>query len=152
MPSAARPNSGRRPGAAPSGESKIVGELEIEVGEGAPLGPVRCERAARAALAAAGVRDGHLAIAFVDRHRMRDLNAAHRGVDAPTDVLSFPIDGPSPTAGPRELGDVVICPEETADIEEAIVHGALHLCGHDHERDRGEMLTLQARALAALRG
>ena len=66
-------------------------------------------------------------------------------------MLSFPIDGAGPTAGPRELGDVVICPAHTADLEEAVVHGVLHLCGHDHERDRGEMLALQATVLAELR-
>jgi probable rRNA maturation factor len=50
--------------------------------------------------------------------------------------------------GPRELGDVVICPEHTVDIREAIVHGVLHLVGMDHETDNGEMLALQDRLLA----
>ena len=95
--------------------------------------------------------DGHLAIAFVEAEAIRPLNAVHRGVDRPTDVLSFPIDAPGPTAGPRELGDVVICPAHTADLEEAVVHGVLHLCGYDHERDDGEMLALQATVLAELR-
>jgi probable rRNA maturation factor len=97
------------------------------------------------------VCDGHLAISFVSPERMRELNAGHRDLDAPTDVLSFPIDGPGPTAGPRELGDVIVCPDETSDLEEAIVHGVLHLCGHDHECDGGEMLALQAEVLAGLR-
>ncbi len=44
---------------------------------------------------------------------------------------------------PRELGDVVICPEHTVDVCEAIVHGVLHLVGMDHETDDGEMLELQ---------
>ena len=53
--------------------------------------------------------------------------------------------------GPRELGDVVICPEHTEDLTEAVVHGVLHLCGYDHETDDGEMLALQdARAGGAL--
>ena len=52
-----------------------------------------------------------------------------------------------PAAGPRELGDVVICPEHTADVVEATVHGVLHLCGFDHETDDGEMLRLQGRVL-----
>ena len=60
-------------------------------------------------------------------------------------MLSFPIDGAGPAPGPRELGDVVICPEHTADLTEAAVHGVLHLCGYDHETDDGEMLALQAR-------
>src|SRR5918999_2117 len=73
------------------------------------------------------------------------------GIDAATDVLSFPVDGAAPTFGPRELGDVVICPEHTVDLEEATVHGVLHLLGMDHETDGGEMLALQDRVLAELR-
>jgi probable rRNA maturation factor len=56
-------------------------------------------------------------------------------------------EGQHPDAGPRELGDVMICPEHTADLREAIVHGVLHLLGMDHETDDGEMLALQARLL-----
>ena len=107
-------------------------------------------RAAQVALAAAGVGDGHLAIGFVGEDEIRSLNRAHRSKDAPTDVLSFPVDGTGPVAGPRELGDVVICPEQTEDLVEAVVHGVLHLCGYDHEIDDGEMLALQARVLAEL--
>jgi probable rRNA maturation factor len=106
--------------------------------------------AATAALAAAGVGDGHVSITLVDAERMRDLNREHRGIDGPTDVLSFPVDGAGPVSGPRELGDVVICPEYTADVTEAVVHGVLHLCGFDHETDNGEMLELQRRVLASL--
>ena len=65
-------------------------------------------------------------------------------------MLSFPVDEAGPAAGPRELGDVVICPEHTEDLTEAVVHGVLHLCGYDHERDDGEMLALQRRVLARL--
>ena len=104
----------------------------------------------RAALGAAGVTDGHLSLELVDEERIRGLNRTHRGQDEPTDVLSFPIDEDGPTAGPRELGDVVICPEHTADLTEAAVHGVLHLCGYDHETDEGEMLALQAQVLRAL--
>jgi probable rRNA maturation factor len=106
--------------------------------------------AAEATLAAVGVADGHLAIEFVDSVRIRDLNREHRGIDAPTDVLSFPVDGTGPTAGPRELGDVVICREHTEDVTEAVVHGVLHLCGYDHETDDGEMLELQDRVMGRL--
>ncbi len=104
-----------------------------------------------AALDAAGVLDGHLAIEIVDSDRMRTLNREHRGRDAPTDVLAFPLDGPGPVAGPRELGDVAICPEHCSDVVEAAVHGVLHLCGFDHEVDEGEMLALQDRVMAGLR-
>jgi probable rRNA maturation factor len=103
-----------------------------------------------AALHAAGVEDGHLSIELVDADRIRELNRAHRGIDRPTDVLSFPIDGAGLVSGPRELGDVVICPEHTEDVTEAVVHGVLHLCGYDHEVDEGEMLDLQERILLAL--
>ena len=101
-------------------------------------------------LAAAGVRDGHLSIELVGEERIRELNREHRQRDEPTDVLSFPLDGTGPSAGPRELGDVVICPEQTSDLTEAAVHGVLHLCGFDHETDEGQMLDLQERILAEL--
>jgi probable rRNA maturation factor len=107
--------------------------------------------AVAAALAAAGVTDGHLSLELVDEARIRDLNREHRGRDELTDVLSFPIDGAGPSAGPRELGDVLICPTQTEDLTEAAVHGVLHLCGYDHETDGGEMLALQARVLDEMR-
>jgi probable rRNA maturation factor len=97
------------------------------------------------------VREGHLAIALVDGERIRDLNRSHRARDKPTDVLSLPVDEAGAAVGPRELGDVVICPEHTQDLREAVVHGVLHLCGYDHESDAGEMLTLQDRIMAGLR-
>jgi probable rRNA maturation factor len=105
-----------------------------------------------AALASAGVGDGHLAVELVDAERIRELNREHRGKDEPTDVLSFPIDEAGPVAGPRELGDVAICPELCRDmtLAETAVHGVLHLCGYDHETDSGEMLALQADVLAGL--
>ncbi len=99
------------------------------------------------AAASAGVRDGHVAIEFVDSGRIARLNADHRATPTATDVLSFPIDGAAPLTGARELGDVVICPEHTADLREAIIHGLLHLLGMDHETDDGEMLVLQRELL-----
>ena len=96
------------------------------------------------------MRDGHLAVALVDEHEIARLNLEHRDRDEPTDVLSFPVDSQS-APGPRELGDVVICPERTHDLAEAVVHGVLHLCGHDHENDDGEMLALQERVMEGLR-
>jgi probable rRNA maturation factor len=105
-----------------------------------------------AALAAVGVEEGHLAVEIVDAGRIRELNREHRGKDEPTDVLSFPIDELGPAAGPRELGDVAICPGLCVDmtLTETVVHGVLHLCGHDHETDDGEMLALQAEVLESL--
>jgi probable rRNA maturation factor len=99
------------------------------------------------ALASAGIESGHVAVEFVGAARIAELNAEHRGEPGPTDVLSFPIDGEDPSPGPRELGDIVICPEHTADLREAIVHGALHLTGMDHETDEGEMFAVQREIL-----
>jgi probable rRNA maturation factor len=114
-----------------------------------PAGEIRqlCARAA----AAAGVRDGHVALQFVDSAEIAALNARYRGKAAPTDVLSFPVDGAGALAGgvERELGDVVICPQLCSDVREAIVHGVLHLAGLDHESDDGEMLALQRSVLDA---
>ena len=105
--------------------------------------PRELEAAALAALRACGIGDGHLTVELVDAARIQALNRDHRGIDEPTDVLSFPVDGAGAAVGPRELGDVVICPQHTADMREAVVHGVLHLAGHDHETDDGEMLALQ---------
>ncbi len=112
--------------------------------------PVELRGAIEATVTAAGVSDGHLAVELVGEERIRELNRGHRGKDAPTDVLAFPVDGTGPTAGPRELGDVAICPEHCSDVTEAAVHGVLHLCGYDHEADDGEMLALQERILGSL--
>ena len=138
--------------------------IEVEVlGVGrAPQAPAPVELEELCAQTAArlGLEDGHVAIEFVDAERIASLNIEHRGKAGPTDVLSFPIDGlddPRPQGGasstvevPRELGDIVICPEHTVDIREAVIHGMLHLLGMDHETDGGEMLALQDDLLAAL--
>jgi probable rRNA maturation factor len=108
-------------------------------------------RAVRATLDAAAAAEGHVALALVPADEIRALNRDHRGIDRPTDVLSFPVDQSGPALGPRELGDVVICPGETDDVLRAAVHGVLHLLGHDHEVDDGEMLALEDRIVHGLR-
>ena len=124
--------------------------LDVEVLGGAlPAGRVR--RACALAAATAGIEDGHLAVTFVTPDEIAALNVQHRGKDGPTDVLSFPVDGDGPIVGDRELGDVVICPEHTVDLDEAVVHGVLHLVGMDHEEDEGEMLALQAEVVSWIR-
>jgi probable rRNA maturation factor len=124
--------------------------LDVEViGDALPEELVR--EAAILAAASAGVEEGHVAIEFVDADRITELNAQHRDKPRPTDVLSFPIDEHDAGLGPRELGDVVICPEHTEDLLEAVVHGVLHLTGMDHETDAGEMLALQAEILGWVR-
>ena len=117
--------------------------LEVDV-IGAALPEAQVREACALAAASAGVEDAHVAVEFVDAERIAELNPAHRGKQGPTDVLSFPVDEDGPARGPRELGDVVICPEHTEDLLEAVVHGVLHLTGMDHETDDGEMLALQA--------
>jgi probable rRNA maturation factor len=117
--------------------------LEVEVMGTASIAQAEVERLVAISLASAGIEDGHVAVEFVDEDRIHDLNREHRDKDEPTDVLSFPIDEGDEPIGPRELGDVVICPEHTEDLREAVIHGTLHLVGMDHETDDGEMLALQ---------
>ena len=133
--------------------------IEVEV-FGASLAPERASAAGdqapvRAGGQRAGSHDGHVAVEFVERQRIaRAQRASTAAYAEPTDVLSFPIDGAERSGaggGPRELGDIVICPEHTADLREAVVHGMLHLLGMDHERDDGEMLALQRELLAGER-
>ena len=112
--------------------------------------PAELRGAVAATLESAGVADGHLSVALVGEERIRELNREHRGKDASTDVLAFPLDGAGPSAGPREIGDVAICPEHSSDVTEAAVHGVLHLCGYDHETDNGEMLALQRKILLSV--
>jgi probable rRNA maturation factor len=120
--------------------------LDVEV-IGTALAEDRVTEAVAYAAASAGIADGHVAVEFVGADRIAELNAQWRGKPGPTDVLSFPVDEEGMIPGPpalRELGDVVICPEHTVDLVEAVVHGVLHLTGMDHESDEGEMLALQA--------
>jgi len=116
--------------------------LEVEV-IGSALPEAQVAEACQLAAASAGVEEAHVAVEFVGADRIAELNLEHRGKPGPTDVLSFPVDEED-SFGPRELGDVVICPEHTEDLLEAVVHGVLHLTGMDHETDEGEMLALQA--------
>jgi probable rRNA maturation factor len=120
---------------------EVIG-IEAVVLEGPTA--VELEELCALALSSAGIEEGHVAIEFVDEDRSRELNREHRQIDEPTDVLSFGVDEDGHSAGPRELGDIVICPPQTEDLREAVVHGALHLSGMDHETDEGEMLALQA--------
>jgi probable rRNA maturation factor len=128
------------------GIDQIAPDGERAVGIVVPTA-AELERLCALAIASAGIEDGHVAIEFVDAERIQALNREHRSLDEPTDVLSFAVDGDGTSAGPRELGDIVICPEHTEDLREAVIHGALHLTGMDHETDDGEMLALQAELL-----
>jgi probable rRNA maturation factor len=136
-------------------------EVELFDAAGAPGAPplADVQRLCAQTAERRGVNDGHVAVELVDSLRIAQLNAKHRGKAKPTDVLSFPIDGPRAAEDrrehrgevPVELGDIVICPEHTIDLRAAIVHGMLHLLGMDHETDSGEMLALQAEILTGTR-
>jgi probable rRNA maturation factor len=111
--------------------------LEIEVANrsGAAVDEAGATQLARAVLAGEGIDDGELGIAFVGAEEIRALKREHLGLDEPTDVLSFPIDGaaPLPEGEPRALGDVVLCPDVVGDEwRRPLVHGLLHLLGHEH--------------------
>jgi probable rRNA maturation factor len=98
---------------------------------------------ARRVLAAEGIGDGELGITFVGPAESRTLKREHLGVDEPTDVLSFPIDGRDalPPGPPRQLGDVVLCPQVVgAGWQRPLAHGLLHLIGYEHgpEMERRE--------------
>jgi probable rRNA maturation factor len=146
-----RPPRGLEPAAAVL-EIEVIGIDRIALHGAGAVGLVlptaaELERLCALAIASAGIEEGHVAIEFVDAERIRELNREHRQIDEPTDVLSFGVDGEGASAGPRELGDIVICPECTEDLREAVVHGSLHLTGMDHETDDGEMLVLQIELL-----
>ena len=99
------------------------------------------EQLASFVLAAEGVTDGELGIAWVGSDEMRALKRDHLGFDEVTDVLSFPLDGLDelPTGEPRALGDVVLCPEVVGETwREPLVHGLLHLLGYDHGDEMAE--------------
>jgi probable rRNA maturation factor len=101
---------------------------------------------AREVLAAEGIDDGELGLAFVAAEEMRELKRDHLGIDEPTDVLSFPIDGLDelPPGLPRALGDVVLCPDVVREEWRGpLVHGLLHLLGYDH----GEEMKAREEAL-----
>ena len=110
-------------------------EIEVANSSGGPVDAAGAEALARDVLGAEGVVAGELGIAFVSADEMRALKREHLGVDEPTDVLSFPIDGLDalPEGEPRALGDVVLCPAVLGDDWRwPLVHGLLHLLGHEH--------------------
>jgi probable rRNA maturation factor len=92
----------------------------------------------RDVLAGEAIAEGEVGLSFVDPQEMQRLKREHLGVDEPTDVLSFPIDGREelPEGVPRQLGDAVVCPQVAGDAwRRPLVHGLLHLLGYEHGRE-----------------
>jgi probable rRNA maturation factor len=121
--------------------------IELENRSGVVVDAAAAESLAREILAAEGIDDGDLGIAFATPSEMRALKLQHLGIEEATDVLSFPIDAREhvPEGVPRQLGDVVLCPQVVGDRWRApLVHGLLHLLGYDHgdemERRERELL------------
>ena len=109
--------------------------VEVENRSGVEVEEEAAVQLAREVLTAEGVEDGELGIAFVGPEEMRDLKREHLGIDEPTDVLSFPIDGRDglPDGVPRQLGDAILCPQVVGDAwRSPLVHGLLHLLGYEH--------------------
>ena len=121
--------------------------IEVDNRSGVGIDETGATALSRTVLEAEGIEDGDLGIAFATPSEMRELKARHLGIDEATDVLSFPLDQRDrlPEGVPRQLGDVVLCPQVVGEEWEApLVHGLLHLLGYDHgpemERRESELL------------
>jgi rRNA maturation RNase YbeY len=110
------------------------------------------------ALRVAPAKEAGVTVAFVSDRLMRELNGRWRGKRGTTDVLSFPaVQDEFEKAQGATLGDVVVSVEQAerqaeehglgfdGEVSQLILHGILHLCGYDHERDTGEMNRLELR-------
>ena len=110
-------------------------EIDVENRSGVEVDERGAVALARRVLAAEGVAEGELGLAFVAAAEMRGLKRDHLGIDEATDVLSFPLDGREAVheGVPRALGDVVLCPDVVREEwRRPLVHGLLHLLGYDH--------------------
>jgi probable rRNA maturation factor len=110
-------------------------DVEVVNRSGAQLDVKAAVALARDVLAAEGVEAGELGLTLVGPDEIRMLKLEHLGVDEATDALAFPIDGRDelPEDLPRQLGDVVLCPEVVGPAWRApLVHALLHLVGYDH--------------------
>ncbi len=117
--------------------------IELENRSGESVDEAAITGVCRFVLEREGISEGDLGIALVGPEEISSLKREHLGVDEATDVLSFPIDGRDqlPADVPRQLGDVVLCPQVVGEEwRAALVHGLLHLLGYDHgdEMERRE--------------
>ena len=116
--------------------------IEIENRSGVPVDARAARQLALDVLTAQQIVSGDLGIAFVAPEEIRRLKDEHLGIDEATDVLSFPIDEQTelPAGLPRQLGDVVICPQIVGEAwQRPLVHGLLHLLGYDHGTAMSEL-------------
>jgi probable rRNA maturation factor len=112
-----------------------VVEIEVADRSGAQLDVDAAADLIRAVLRDEGIEEGELGLQLVAPEEIRALKHEHLGVDEETDALAFPIDGrePVPAGLPRQLGDVVLCPQVVGEAWRApLVHAVLHLLGYDH--------------------
>jgi probable rRNA maturation factor len=110
-------------------------EVEVDNRSGAAVDEAAAVELARSVLSGEGVDAGELGLAFVGPDESRALKLEHLGVDEATDALAFPIDGLGtvPDGMPRQLGDVVVCPDVVGkEWRGPLVHALLHLVGYDH--------------------
>jgi probable rRNA maturation factor len=110
-------------------------EVEVLNRSGREVDEAAAVELARSVLGAEGVGAGELGLAFVPPDESRALKREHLGIDEATDALAFPIDGLGavPDGMPRQLGDVVVCPDVVGDEwQRPLVHALLHLVGYDH--------------------
>jgi probable rRNA maturation factor len=110
-------------------------EIEVANRSGAELDLAGATALIREVLGAEGIDEGELGLQLVGPAEIRTLKREHLGVDEETDALAFPIDGAEeiPDGLPRQLGDIVLCPEVVGEAWRApLVHAVLHLVGYDH--------------------
>ena len=110
-------------------------EIEVDNRSGVEIDERGACELARRVLAAEGIDSGELGLVFVGPDESRALKQEHLGIDEATDALAFPIDARDalPEGMPRQLGDVVVCPQVVGDAWRApLVHALLHLLGYDH--------------------
>jgi probable rRNA maturation factor len=110
-------------------------EIEVDNRSGVEVDEHAACELARRVLAGEGMDAGELGLAFVGADESRALKQEHLGIDEATDALAFPIDARDalPEGMPRQLGDVVVCPEIVGPAWRApLVHALLHLLGYDH--------------------
>ncbi len=122
-------------------------DISVDNRSGAQVDEAGAVALAQHVLAGEGVESGELGLAFVGPEESRALKQEHLGIDEATDALAFPIDGLDevPEGLPRQLGDVVVCPQVVgAEWRRPLVHALLHLLGYDHGGDMAAREALYA--------